>query len=55
MLSWSRLQRRGSENEEQEVVLPDCVRKDETNEKISMYLLLFFFKKGSGRISYTNN
>lgn len=26
-------------------MLPDCVRKEETNEKINMYLLLFF-KKG---------
>lgn len=45
MLSWSHFQRRGSENEEQEIVLPDCVRKEETNEKINMYLLLFFKKK----------
>ena len=45
MLSWSHLQRRGSENEEQEIVLPDCVRKDETNEKINMYLLQFLKKK----------
>lgn len=55
MLSWSHLQRRGSENEEQEIVLPDCVRKEETNEKINMYLLQFFFFKGNGRISYTSN
>lgn len=26
-------------------MLPDCVRKEETNEKINMYLLLFFKKK----------
>ena len=56
MLSWSHLQRRGSENEEQEIVLPDCVRKEETNEKINMYLLQFKKKKkGSSRISYTSN
>ena len=44
ILSWSHLQRRGSENEEQEIVLPDCARKEE-NGKINMYLLLFFFLK----------
>lgn len=26
-------------------MLPDCVRKEETNEKINMYLLQFFFLK----------
>ena len=26
-------------------MLPDCVRKDETNEKINMYLLQFLKKK----------